>query len=232
VNELSKREVGEIPEEDRDERDRATWGYFFPGFTQLPITNERGDKGATDMARYTPFGGLATGAPPGSVPEALTSGAPQVATPGGPLIDAALRVSNVNPLSRKPLIERDTPPERKIGALLHEAADFALPSSLSYHAARLAEDYDNRDWEKMKNDLLGPLGTKPRFVRQGAAKQRATYDYDMAMRAMQQRLRQNLRANRDPARVPELVERAMEEAAAAASAYKRRVTPPPPGTRP
>jgi hypothetical protein len=91
-----------VPEEDKDERDRATWGYFFPGFTQLPITDPEGNKGNVDASRYTPFGGFATGAPPGTVPDALSPSAPQIATPGGPVIDLALRAVNVHPYTKRP----------------------------------------------------------------------------------------------------------------------------------
>lgn len=232
INELSKREVGEVPEEDRDLRDRATWGYFFPGFTQLPITNEEGDKGATDMARYTPFGGLATGAPPGTLPDALYEGAPQVATPGGPFIDLALRAANVHPMTREPLISRDAPRNENIATLLREATDLALPSSIGFHLTQITKDYDNRDWEKLKNDLLGPVGTKPRFVRSGGPQQRARYELDRSLRDIKYKLRRELDANKNPDRDSIIIERAMERQIRAMENYDRRTNPPAKGERP
>ncbi len=228
---ISKRNVGEIPEEDRDERDRATWGYMFPGFVQLPITNTEGDKGATDMSRYTPLGGFTTGAPPGSVPDAFGN-APGVATPGGPVIDLALRAANVHPFTKDPLFSRSAPRSENIATALREATDLALPSAAGYHLRQITADYDNRDWDKLKNDLLGPLGTKPRFVRTGSPQQRARYELDSALRDVQYRMRRELQANKNPERDSVIIERAMERQIRAMENYDRRVTPPAKGERP
>jgi hypothetical protein len=232
VDMLSQQEVGALPEEDRDARDRATWGYFFPGMIQLPIANAEGDKGATDVARYTPLGGLATGAPPGTVPDALYEGAPQIATPGGPAIDLALRAANVHPYTKKPLISRDAPRSENIATLLREATDFALPSAVGFHLRQITKDYDNRDWDKLKNDMLGPVGTKPRFVRMGAPQKRAQYELDQSLRDIKYRLRRDLDDSRNPTRDSALIERAIEREIRAMENYERRVTPPAKGERP
>ena len=232
VNELSKREVGAVPEEDRDERDRATWGYFFPGFTQLPITDAEGNKGAVDMARYTPLGGFATGAPPGSVPEALSANAPQVATPGGPVIDLALRAANVHPMTKQPLLNRDAPPSDNIRTLLQEATDFALPTSLGYYVRQVQTDYDNADWAKLKNDMLGPVGTRPRFVRPGGPQQRARHDLEQSLNEIKYQMRRELDANKNPARDSVIIEKYLERQLRAMDNYDRRANPPAPGTRP
>jgi diguanylate cyclase (GGDEF)-like protein len=232
LNEYSKREVGEVPEEDRDERDRATWGYLFPGFTQLPITDAEGNKGATDVARYTPFGGLATGAPPGTVPDAFSSNAPQVASPGGPALDLAARALNVHPMTKRPLFSRDLPLRDNIQTALREGTDFVLPSGAGYHTTQIVRDYDNRDWAKLQNDLLGPLGSKPRFVRPGAASDAADYEYDRTLRDLRFQLERDLEATKDTARANRLIERELAREDQAFENNMRRVNPPAKGTRP
>jgi hypothetical protein len=234
VNELAKTEVGEVPEEDKDERDRATWGYFFPGFTQLPITDEEGNKGATDISRYTPLRRARHGcAARLDARRVLAPVRRSVATPGGPVLDLALRALNVHPLTKKPLFDRDAPPSKtNIATALREATDFSLPSALGFHRRQLVEDYDNRDWAKLKNDLLGPLGTKPRFVREGAAYDRAKFEHDRRMNDLKYLRRRALDANHNPARDSIIDHQFDVLEMAADAAFERRTTPPAKGERP
>lgn len=223
VNELGKEEQGEVPEVDIPVNQRKTYGYFFPGFTQLPFGDERGNRAAVDMARYTPMGGLTTGAPPGSLPEAFSDEGMALTTPGGPVIDAALRGSNVDPYTHDPLIKRDRPLKENVGKLANEAANFILPSALGIHAQRLHEDIQNADWTKFKNDLFGPAGIKPRYVRPGAVATDAAYTLRRSLADMKQELRRDLRANKDPDRVKVLTDRYMNRVATALANFKSRI---------
>lgn len=227
VNELGKQEMGEVPETDIPLNQRKDFGYFFPGFTQLPFGDERGNKAAVDMARWTPASGLTTGAPPGSLPEAFSDQGMSLVTPGGPVIDAALQGSNVDPYTKGPLIKRDRPTRENVGALLNKAADFALPSSLGFHTTRLTEDMDNEDWTKFKNDLFGPLGIKPKYVRPGAVATDAEFTLERSLRDMKQELRHALRANKNEERVPELTKKYQRDVAQALMNFKERVGAPP-----
>jgi hypothetical protein len=228
MNELSKQEVGEVPESDIPVNQRRAYGYFFPGFTQLPIADDRGNKGATDMARWTPMSGVTTGAPPGSVPEAFGDNGSALVTPGGPVIDAALRASNVDPFSKGPMLKRDRPLGENVATAAHAAADFVLPSAFGFHAERLREDVNNADWTKFKNDLLGPTGAKPRYVRPGAVASDAVYTLNSSLRDMKQEFKKTLRANKDPDRVRELSEQYKKRVATALSNFKSRIGTPPP----
>jgi hypothetical protein len=71
MNELGKQEMGEVPESDIPEPDRRTYGYFFPGITQLALGDEKGNKGGGGHGAVDADVGVTTGAPPGSVPEAF-----------------------------------------------------------------------------------------------------------------------------------------------------------------
>ncbi|MEP6990079.1 MAG: diguanylate cyclase [bacterium] len=223
LNEKSKETVGEIPEHDIPLVDRQSFGYLFPGMTQLPFADAEGNKAATDLARWTPLSGFTTGAPPGSVPEAFGDNGMQLVTPGGPAIDAALQVSNIDPYSKGPLLRPDRSTSENVGKLLNKAADFALPSALGIHASRLKADYDNEDWTKFKNDLLGPLGVKPRFNRPGAVAVDAEFRLQRDLRDMKQELKQSLRANKNEDRVPELTGIYQRRVAKALVNFKQRI---------
>jgi hypothetical protein len=115
---------------------------------------------------------------------------------------------------------------------LREATDFALPSAVGFHLRQITKDYDNRDWDKLRNDLLGPVGTKPRFVRAGAPEQRARYELDKSLRDIQYRMRRELNDNKNPDRDSLIIERAMERQIRAMENFDRRTNPPAKGERP
>ena len=228
MNELSKEEVGEVPERDIPVADRRSYGYFFPGFTQLPFASERGEKAAIDLARWTPLSGLTTGAPPGSAAEAFSDDGSALVTPGGPVIDAALRASNVDPFTRDPLLKRDRPTSENVARAGREVANFMLPSSLAFHYERLKADIQNEDWTKFKNDLLGPTGAKPRYVRPGAVAVDAVYTLRRSLADMKQQFRKDLRANKNPDRVRELARQYQTRVATALANFKQRLGEAPP----
>jgi hypothetical protein len=227
MNELGKQDQGEVPESDIAPNLRRTYGYFFPGMTQLPLGDEKGNKGAVDMSRWTPMSGVTTGAPPGSVPEAFGDNTPGIVAAGGPVVDAALQASNVDPFTHDPMLKRDRPLGENVANVAHRVADFALPSAFGFHAGRLKEDMTNEDWTKFKNDLLGPTGVKPRYVRPGAVMQDATFTLERDLRDMKQEYKKSLRANKDPERVSVLAEQYKKRVATALANYKERVGTPP-----
>jgi diguanylate cyclase (GGDEF)-like protein len=230
LNELSKQEVGEVPDSDVAIRDRrSALGYFLPGFTQLPFTNERGERAAVDMARWTPVAAATTMAPPGSVPGSMNERAPDIARAGGPVIDLAARFgANVDTYTGEPRYKRDYPPKENIGRLLNDAAETVLPQALGFHRERLSDDIANKDWDKFKNDLLGPTGLRPRYVRPGANLLNASFTLESSLREMKQQLKLDLRNNRDPERVQVLTDRYRARIAQALANFKDRIGAPPP----
>jgi diguanylate cyclase (GGDEF)-like protein len=223
MDQMAQQEMGPVPESDVPVNQRKTYGYFFPGFTQLPFGDEKGNKAAVDVARWTPMSGLTTGAPPGSVPEAFGDNGMALVTPGGPVIDAALRGSNVDPYKKEPRLKRDRPTSENVGKVLNDAADFVLPSALGFHASRLKGDIDNADWTKFKNDLLGPTGIKPSYVRPGAVAMDAAFTLERSLRDMKQEFRVALRANKNPERVGELAKQYQTRVATALANFKDRI---------
>lgn len=229
LNEYSQSQVGEVEDGDLPPGQRRRLGYFFPGFTQLPFTNAKGEKAGVDIARWTPMSAITSGAPPGSVPAAFNERSPDILRAGGPVVDLAARFgANVDPYSQKPAYGRDYPPKQNISSLLQDVSGTMLPSALDFHAERLREDVANRDWDKFKNDALGPTGLRPRFVRPGANQTNAAYTLENSLREMKQAFKRDLRYNKNPERVVTLRQRYLDRVHQAVENYKERVGAPPP----
>jgi hypothetical protein len=103
---------------------------------------------------------------------------------------------------------------------------------MGFHLRQLTEDYDNRDFTKLKTDLLGPMGTKPRFTRPGAATTRAKHDLDQSLSEMKYELQRALDANKNPERDSVLIEQYFERTLRAMENFDRRTNPPEHGGRP
>jgi len=229
LNELSKHEVGEVDEHDVKASDRRPFGYALPGFTQLPFTNERGEHAAVDMARWTPMSAVTTAAPPGSAPASFDERIPDIFRAGGPLIDVAARFgANVDAYTGRPAYARDYPFKQNATQFLRDAAGEALPSALDFHAERIREDVANRDFDKLKNDALGPTGLRPRFVRPGANAIAAKNQLTNSLREMKQAFRRDMRNNQNPGRVPVLRDRYLSRIRQALDNFRTRAGMEPP----
>jgi diguanylate cyclase (GGDEF)-like protein len=229
LNEYSQRQVGDVEDRDLPVGQRNRLGYFFPGFTQLPFENEKGERGGVDVSRWTPLSALTTAAPPGSVPASFSERAPDILRAGGPVVDLAARFgANVDPYTGSPAYARDYPPSQNISSLLQDVAGTMLPSALDFHAERIKEDIANADWDKFKNDLLGPTGLRPRFIRPGANVVNASYQLDNSLREMKQDFRRSLRYNKNPDRIETLRRRYMARVHQAITNFTERTGQPPP----
>lgn len=208
INEASRATQGAIPQRDLAERDRVgRMGYLLPGFTQLPFKDEHGNKAGTDVSRWLPVSGLTTGAPPGTVGGQLSDDYPAILGASGPLPDVIGKFwLNVDPFTGKPNITKAHRWQQNVGTLLGQAASEALPSALGFHAGRLAEDYQNRDWHAAGIDALGPLGLRPRYIRPGAQVQQSTFEYEDQKRTIARELSLALRKNKNPERARALVQ--------------------------
>lgn len=229
LNEYSQQQVGDVPDIDVPPGQRRLFGYFMPGFTQLPMRDERGNRAATDIGRWTPISGITSGAPPGSIPAAFDEHTPDVFRAGGPVVDLAAKFgANIDPFTQKPVYRADYPARENIGKLLNDVSGTMLPSALDFHAARIKEDIQNRDIPKLKNDALGPSGLRPRFIRPGGNARAATFELQQSLNDMKQSLKNDLIANKNPARVPLLRERYLSRVRQAIANYRSRLGVAPP----
>jgi len=225
----ARKQVGPVEERDIAPQDRRdNFGYFLPGFTQLPFMNERGEKANADMARWTPLSSMTSSAPPGTTGGAISDQFPAFLQPSGPLLDIGARaVANADPFSGKPVVKKDYPLGENIAGLLHQAAEVAAPSMLAFHRERLQTDINNRDWDKFKNDVLGPTGMRPRFTRPGAQVQRAVYQLEDDLTAMKREFNQAMIANKNPEHAKEIVDTYLHRVSSALSHFSDRMGPPP-----
>jgi GGDEF domain-containing protein len=229
VDLYSRSQVGDVPERDLAPADRRDmFGYFLPGFTQLPLTDEQGNKGGVDLARWTPLSALTSSAPPGATGGALSDEFPAVFQPSGPLLDLGGRLAaNVDPFSGKPLIKKDYPLGENISNVLNQAGEMAAPSMLAFHRRRLEDDVRNRDWTKFKNDVLGPTGMRPRYVRPGGEVRQATFQLGEDLNAMKHEFSQAMIANKNPDRSAQIVDQYLRRVTSALSHFSERIGPPP-----
>jgi GGDEF domain-containing protein len=229
VDLYSRSQVGDVPERDLAPADRRDmFGYFLPGFTQLPLTDEQGNKGGVDLARWTPLSALTSSAPPGATGGALSDEFPAVFQPSGPLLDLGGRLAaNVDPFSGKPLIKKDYPLGENISNVLNQAGEMAAPSMLAFHRRRLEDDVRNRDWTKFKNDILGPTGMRPRYVRPGGEVRQATFQLGEDLNAMKHEFSQAMIANKNPDRSAQIVDQYLRRVTSALSHFSERIGPPP-----
>ncbi|HTJ62145.1 MAG TPA: diguanylate cyclase [Candidatus Saccharimonadales bacterium] len=229
LNELSKRQVGATQDSDLPPGQRRALGYALPGFTQLPFSNARGEKAGVDVSRWTPVSAATTAAPPGSLPASFDERIPDVFRAGGPVVDLAARFgANVDPYTGNPAYARDYPPRQNIAHLLRDVAGVGLPSALDFHAERIKEDVQNRDTDKLKNDLLGPTGLRPRFIRPGANLMQSRNILENSLREMKQDFRRAMMANQNEARVPVLRDRYLRQVQQALDNFRRRAGMEPP----
>jgi hypothetical protein len=169
LDQYAKSQVGDVPDTDIEERDRREFGYFFPGFVQLPFTNAKGDKAMEDLSRWTPMSGVTDVAQPGVTASQFSSKWPRILTPSGPATDIYSKFSgNIDTQSGQRRYSIEKPLKRNIGQALEDAGDLVLPSALGFHRRRLLEDFDNKDFDALKTDLPGLAGLRPRYIRPGS----------------------------------------------------------------
>lgn len=221
----SRSQVGAIDERDLQPGDRRdSFGYFLPGFTQLPMMNERGEKGAMDMARWTPLSMMTSSAPAGTTGGAISDEFPAFLQPSGPAMDIGARVAaNTDAFTGQPLVKKDYPMGENIATVLNQAAEAVTPSMLAFHRKRIQEDVANNDWDKLRNDLLGPTGLRARFTRPGAQVRSATFQLDTDLREMKREFQRAMIANKNPDRVPELRQQYMARVSSAIEHFRDRL---------
>lgn len=229
LNEYSQKQEGEVPDIDVPPGQRRLMGYFLPGFTQLPMRGNQGERAAVDVGRWTPMSAVTSGAPPGSIPAAFDEHTPDVFRAGGPVVDLAAKFgANIDPFTQKQVYRADYPPRENIRKLLNDVSGTMLPSALDFHATNIKEDIQNRDIDKLKNDALGPTGLRPRFIRPGANARSATYELQESLSSMKQDLQKDLIANKNPARVAVIQDRYLRRVQQALSNYRHRLGVEPP----
>lgn len=215
--------AGEVDEEDIEYRDRRLLGYFFPGFTQLPLTNEQGDKGGVGIERYTPLTAITDVAQPGTPTAALSDRFPRVLTPSGPFTDLYAKfANNYDTYLQEPRYKAYYGARTNIGRALEDAAQFALPSIAGFHGEALYRDYKNRDFDKMKNDLLGPTGMRPRYAARGRAQDNADYQLDKDLQDIQRDMNRALDRSHSPERDEEIMREAEEREDRAYRLFEQR----------
>ncbi len=214
MDQYSQKKVGEIAQSDLrpDQRLNKRLGYLVPGFTQLPFTNEKGDRYGIDVARWTPFSAL-TGAPaPGSTAMALGGAdVPAILQPSGPFLDIGARVVNTDPFTGQKLVKPGDDFMDKAATVVKGAASLALPSAASFHLPRVVGDLRNADPKAAAIDALGFVGAKPSVVRPGAQRTREQREYAAARANILGDLRYDLQRAKSPERKRALEARAREK---------------------
>lgn len=231
LNEYAKSEVGEVDEVDVDRRDRNLLGYFFPGFTQLPMQDKEGGKAAIDIARWTPLSSITQPAPPGSLPGTVHPRYPNILSAGGPFIDVAAKIGfGIDPYTGEKRYQKDYPVRRSVGNLIEDVFNTAAPSALGIHRERITEDVQNRDFDKLKTDVLGTIGLRPRYVQPGMVELRATQQLENSMMDAKQELKRALSRSKSPTRDEELLDRYDAYVAQALKNFEKTVGVPPPAS--
>ncbi len=224
----SQQQVGRAEDEDIPLEQRRKAGYFFPGVTQLPFGDAQEGRGATDLARWTPMSGVTDIAPPGSTAGAFSERYPRVFSPQGPMQDIYAKfANNYDPFKGTKRYKADWPLGRKLGQLAEDVGDVALPSALTFHRRRIADDIRNKDVDALKNDLLGPTGFRPRFIRPGDVAMRSERELRESLLDATSELKRNLNRSNDPARDDELWSEYDAYVDEAYVNFEKKVNPPP-----
>lgn len=228
LNEYSKAEVGEIPEEDKDEQDRKRYGYFFPGLTQLPFASKEGDKATTSLARWTPMSGATDVSQPGVSSSAISPNWPKSLTPSGPLTDIYAKfVNNIDTYQRKPIYSAEKPLKRNLIRALEDVIQVVGPTAAGFHRERIMQDIENEDWDAAKTDMLALLGMRPRYIRPGGQAQRAKYTREDAQTDARREVRRGLDRSKSPEKDERLLKQFDEYMDQIEKNFERRAFPPP-----
>jgi len=226
LDQYSRKQVGAIAEADLrpSQRTNKYLGYLEPGMTQLPFTNERGDKYGTDLARWTPFSAL-TGSPaPGSTAfAALGERVPGILQPSGPFVDIGARLTNTDPFTGDKLIKPGADWREKAGVGAKSAAALTLPSALSFHAPRVLDNLVNADPKAASINALGLVGARPQVVRPGMQQWREQKDYEDARNQIIADLRRALRASKSERHSQALEARARSRLESLANKYQAEI---------
>lgn len=227
LDEYSKSQVGEIPEEDIEVRDRRKWGYFFPGFTQLPFVDSEGRKAAIDISRFTPFSNATDVANQGSTGAAISDRFPRILTPSGPGAELwNIAANNYDSFRGEPRYSDTSGPWGVAGEIAKDLGRAAAPPAFGFHLPRVLNDLANSDRAKAGTDALGLLGARPRFTEPGGVAFRAQLDYEKDMQRLNRELKRALNASRNPARDEELYRDYDAKVDRAAAKYEATVSPP------
>jgi hypothetical protein len=238
VNELSRRQYGEVRPEDLPANQRD-YNYLIPGriqvdaitrpaFKALGIDVPEGDKYTFDVARWTPFSAI-TGSPaPGMIASQLDIGGlpiPAIAQPGGPIVDVAALAFGVDPFTGEKILQPGMSGTEQLEAIAGQAASIATPSMLSFQIPRILKDLERGDDAAAAVDALSLVGLRPQVVRRGLQGIREKKKYEDAVRGIRMRYKVEMRKNRDPERRKELQEEAMRGLLREAQKYKAIMQP-------
>jgi hypothetical protein len=193
---------------------------------------EAGKRLMFDVARYTPLNSLTGSAAPGTMASALSETAPGIVQPSGPLVDLIARgVLNKDPFSGKDFIKSSDEASDKlkkwtVGSTEKGrfspglAASLLLPSSLSYHMPNLVKDVAYKNTDAAKLSAMGLFGGRPIAVKRGQRAQIEGYEYEQKVREVNEDLKGELRATKDPAIRRSMVKEAMEKRGRLAKEYR------------
>jgi hypothetical protein len=226
LDQYSKSEVGDIPESDIEERDRRKWGYFFPGFVQLPFTNTRGDKAMEDLSRWTPMSGVTDVAQPGVTASQISPKWPRALTPSGPATDIYSKFyGNIDTYTGDRRYSIEKPMKRNIGQALEDVGDIALPAALSFHRRRLVEDFANQDFDALRTDLPGLAGLRPRYIRPGSVQMSAGFSMEKALQDAKSEATRALARSKSPDQDEKIIKQYYEYVDQIQSNFQHRVSP-------
>lgn len=193
LDHASRASVGPIDFADVREEDRRK-GYLLPNVVQLPWSDADKRKFYLDLTRWTPFSAATGNAVPASIGGGMSSGAPGILQPSGPLLDAGAILHNTDPFTRDPIVNPAASVGQNIGAVGRQALSLVAPSAVGFHLPRIRDDLLNADYRAAMVDALGLLGMKPRTAIPGAQAQDAEYDYNRELGFLRQQMRKKLRA--------------------------------------
>jgi hypothetical protein len=238
VDQASRRQTGAVDESDLPPNKRFTRaGYLLPGPVQAEAlglkSNEAGKRLMFDVSRFTPVSSLTGTAAPGTMAAALSETAPAIVQPSGPLIDLLARGGmNVDPFSGQKFIKGSDEASDKLKKWTVGSTEkgrfspglltsLTLPSSLSYHLPNILKDLSYGNEKNTKMSMMGLLGGRPVPVKRGQRAQIEQYKYAEKMREIDEDLRGELRAVRDPVIRRSIVKEAMEKRQRFSEEYRK-----------
>jgi len=238
VDQASRRQTGAVDESDLPPNKRFTRaGYLLPGPVQAEAlglkSNEAGKRLMFDVSRFTPVSSLTGTAAPGTMAAALSEAAPAIVQPSGPLVDLFARgAMNVDPFSGQKFIKGSDEASDKLKKWTVGSTEkgrfspglltsLTLPSSLSYHLPNILKDLSYGNEENTKMSMMGLLGGRPVPIKRGQRAQVEQYKYAEKMREIDEDLRGELRAVRDPVIRRSIVKEAMEKRQRFSEEYRK-----------
>lgn len=199
LDQLSQYSVGAVNQQDLEPgQQRRSLGYLLPGPTQLPWTDEEGNKAMFDVSRWSPLSALTTGGPPGTVFGKLWQDAPQVLQPSGPGIEATSILLNRDPFTGKERVKGFQTPSERRTQFAKDVMQLTTPSMIGYYGPKVARDLARGDQAAALNSAGGFVGLRPRYIQPGGREDSATFELRANVRAAKQDLKSELRKSKSP----------------------------------